>query len=177
MRSPAWMNQGASLVPAILAGAWDSSNVLDRAIVEQIAGGTSYSLIERLARSASGDADPPFDLVGAIWKVRAPMDAFVRVGRFIGAEDVTFLREAMLKVFGQLQSEPDPDAVVSFSSPNPTGYCEWLREGLATTLLLLAVWSEQSGDQPWPGDRPRIRKQVVERSSELETQTSDCWRV
>ena len=38
--NPAWMNKGLDLIPAILAGAWDASNSLDRAIVEQIAGGT-----------------------------------------------------------------------------------------------------------------------------------------
>ena len=50
----------------------------------------------------------------------------------------------MLKVFSQLQSQPDPDAFVSFSSAKPEGYSEWLRDGLATTLLLFAVWSEQA---------------------------------
>jgi hypothetical protein len=142
--NPAWIDQGSNLVHAILAGAWDSSNSLDRAILEQLAGGTSYAQIERFVRASSADADPAFDMVGAIWKVRAPMDAFVRVGRFIGASDVASLREAMLKVFGQLEIEPDPDSVVSFSSPNSTGYSEWLRDGLATTLLLLAVWSVQA---------------------------------
>lgn len=72
------------------------------------------------------------------------MDAFVRVGRLISSQDVALLRDVMLKVFGQLQTEPDPDAVVSFSSPNQTGYSEWLRDGLATTLVLLAVWSKQA---------------------------------
>jgi len=120
------------------------SNALDRAIVEALAGGTPCGQIEGRMRALSGDADPPFDLVGPIWKVRAPMEAFVRVGRLISAQDVALLREAMLKVFGQLQTEPDPDAVVSFSSPNQTGYSEWLRDGLATTLLLLAVWSMQT---------------------------------
>ena len=139
--NPAWMNKVLDLVPAILAGAWDASNSFDRAIVEQIAGGTSCSQVERDLRAFFSDADPPFDLVGTIWRVRAPMDAFVRAGRFISAQDVALLREAMLKVFGQLVSESDPDAVVSFTSPNPTGYSEWLRDGLATTLLLLAVWS------------------------------------
>ena len=95
-------------------------------------------------RALSGDADPPFDLVGPIWKVRAPMDAFVRVGGLIGAHDVALLREAMLEVFGHLPTDPDPDAVVGLSSPNATGHSEWLREGLATTLLLLAVWSTQA---------------------------------
>ena len=142
--NPAWMKEGPNLVPAILAGAWDSTNSLDRAIIEQIAGGTTYPQVERLVRASSGDADPSFDLVGAIWKVRAPMDAFVRVGRFIGAQDVVLLREAMLKVFSQLESQPDPDAFVSVSSAKPEGYSEWLRDGLATTLLLFAVWSEQA---------------------------------
>jgi hypothetical protein len=142
--NPTWINEGPNLVPAILAGAWDATNPHDCAIVEQIAGGTSYPQIERLVRTSSGHADPPFDRVGAIWKVRAPMDAIVRVGRFIGALDASLLREAMLKVFGQLQTEPDPDMVVSFSSPNPTGYSEWLRDGLTTTLLLFAVWSAQA---------------------------------
>ena len=72
------------------------------------------------------------------------MDAFVRVGPFIGAQDVALLREAMLEVFGQLQSQPDPDAFVNFSSPEPVGHSEWLRDGLTTTLLLFAVWSEQA---------------------------------
>ena len=139
--NPAWMNKGLDLIPAILAGAWDASNSLDRAIVEQIAGGTSCSQIERDLRAFFSDADPPFDLVGTIWRVRAPMDAFVRAGQFISAQNVALLREAMLKVFGQLEPDSDPDAVVRFTSPNPTGYSEWLRDGLATALLLLAVWS------------------------------------
>jgi hypothetical protein len=119
------MNKGLDLIPAILAGAWDASNSLDRAIVEQIAGGTSCSQIERDLRTFFSDADPPFDLVGTVWRVRAPMDAFVRAGRFISAQDVALLREAMLKVFGQLEPESDPNAVVRFTSPNPTGYSEW----------------------------------------------------
>ncbi len=86
------MNKGPELVPAILAGAWDASNSFDRAIVEQIAGGTSCSQIERDLRAFFSDPDPPFDLVGTIWRVRAPMDAFVRAGRFISDRDVALLR-------------------------------------------------------------------------------------
>ena len=52
------------------------------------------------------------------------------------------LHAAMLRVFSAIEPEPDPNDVVGFARPNPTGYSEWLREGLATTLLLLAVWSE-----------------------------------
>ena len=52
------------------------------------------------------------------------------------------LHAAMLRVFSAIEPEPDPNDVVGFTRPNPTGYSDWLREGLATTLLLFAVWSE-----------------------------------
>jgi hypothetical protein len=70
------------------------------------------------------------------------MDAFVRVGRLIGPQDAERLRAAMLTVFAEIEPEPRPDDVVSFTPSRPNGYSEWLRDGLATTLLLLALWSE-----------------------------------
>jgi hypothetical protein len=136
------LGKGQDLLPAILAGAWDSSNDLDRGIVEQIAGGVSCAEIERRIRAFRRDDDPPFDLEGTIWKVRAPMDAFVRVGPLVGQREADLLRAAMVTVFSAIEPEADPDEVVGFMRPNPTGYSDWLREGLATTLLLFAVWSD-----------------------------------
>ena len=142
---PGWVAKGQDLLPAILAGAWDTSNDFDREIVEQIAAGRSYADIEMRIRAFLRDGDPPFDLEGTVWKVRAPMDAFVRVGSFIGQQDVSLLRMAMLRVFSAIEPEPDPNDVVGFTRLNPTGYSDWLRDGLATTLLLFAVWSEPAG--------------------------------
>jgi hypothetical protein len=142
---PGWIHQkGQELVPAILAGAWDASNPFDQEIVQQIAGGVPYLQVESYARFFLRDADPPLDSEGTIWKVRAPMDAFVRIGHLIGPREAKYLRQAMLKVFAEIEPEPepDPDEIVSFSRANPTNYSEWLRDGLATTLLLFAVWSE-----------------------------------
>jgi len=140
---PAWVEKkGKELLPGILAGAWDSSNAQDREIVEQIAGGVSCMEVEGHARSFLRNADPPFDLEGSIWKVRAPMDAFVRVGPLIGPNEAELLRTAMLKVFAEIRREPGPDEIVNFSQPTATAYSEWLRDGLATTLLLFALWSE-----------------------------------
>jgi hypothetical protein len=138
---PAWLTEGASLLPAILAGAWDSSNSLDLGIVEKLAGGTPYSQIERSIRTFLRNSDPPFDLEGSVWKVRAPMDAFVRVGPLIGTEEAKLFREAMLAVFSKLDDPIDPDEIIG-STQTDSRYSDWLKDGLATTLLLLAVWSE-----------------------------------
>ncbi len=139
---PAWLSQGTELLPAILAGAWDASNELDRAVVEQIANQTPYRQLESRMRPFLRDADPPFDLEGMVWKVRAPMDAFMRVGHLIGTDEAALLRAAMLEVFGQLEPETNPDDIVQFTRATASGHSEWLREGLATTLLLLSCWSE-----------------------------------
>ena len=139
---PAWLARGQELLPAILAGAWDASNSLDREIIEIIADGLPYQQIEGRVRAFLPHADPPFDLEGTVWKVRAPMDAFVRVGQLISRHDTELLRTGMLRVFAQLEPEADTDEMVNLLRPKPPRYSEWLREGLATTLDLLAVWSE-----------------------------------
>ena len=66
---PGWVAKGQDLLPAILAGAWDTSNDLDREIVEQIATGRSYADVEMCIRAFLRDGDPPFDLEGTVWKV------------------------------------------------------------------------------------------------------------
>jgi len=139
---PAWLAKGVDLLPAILVGGWDASNNLDREIIEIIAGEVSYEQIESRIRAWLPSADAPFDLEGSVWKVRAPMDAFVRVGQLISRHDAELLRAGMLKVFGKIEPEIDPDEAVNWLRPKPPAYSEWLREGLATTLDLLAVWSD-----------------------------------
>jgi hypothetical protein len=142
---PLWLRQGMELLPAILAGAWDTTNEMDRAVIERIDGNSSCSEIEVRLRPFLRDADPPFDLEGSVWKVRAPMDAFIHVGPLIGSEQASRLRGAMLEVFSRVEPEADPDQVVSFTKRSPAGHSEWLRDGLALTFLLFAIWSRTAG--------------------------------
>jgi hypothetical protein len=137
---PAWVAGGAGLLPAILAGAWDTSNDRDRQIIEIIGGGVFYPQIESRVRAFLSQADPPFDLEGAVWKVRAPMDAFVHIGPLIGHHDAELLSKAMRIVFAEVDPEPDPHAIINLA--RSTGFSDWLREGLAMTLALLAVWGD-----------------------------------
>ncbi|WP_346295757.1 hypothetical protein LRC39_23025 [Rhodopseudomonas sp. P1] len=138
---PAWTQKGTQLLPAILAGAWDSSNPRDRDFVTRLAG-IDCSQLEAEVRTYLADADPPFDLEGSVWKVRAPMDAFIHVGRLLGAEQAERLRAVMVEVFSEVEPEPDPNALFSLSRKDSSLCSAWLREGLATTLLLLAAWGE-----------------------------------
>ena len=137
---PKWLEKGRSLLPAILAGGWDASNNSDKEIVEQITGGKSITELEAHARDFLRDEDPPLDMEGTIWKVRAPMDAFVRIGHLIGRQEAEWLVTALHTVFSEVEPEVDPNEPVAFSRASAGKHSEWLREGLATTLLLFAVW-------------------------------------
>jgi hypothetical protein len=139
---PAWTRRGDELLSAILAGAWDSTNSKDRDIVKRLAGGVECSQVEAKVRFHLNEVDPPFDLEGPVWKVRAPMDAFIHVGSLIGPEQAERLRSVMVEAFAEVEPEPDPDELFSLSRRGSSLCSDWLREGLATTLLLLAVWSE-----------------------------------
>jgi hypothetical protein len=139
---PTWEQNATDLAPAILAGAWDSSNARDRSVLEMIAPNWTSLELESQIRRHLGDSDPPFDLLGSIWKVRAPMDAFVRIGPVIDQGHAERLKAAMLEVFSATTPPPDPDAEIGRTSSTPAQHSTWLRDGLATTLLLFANWSE-----------------------------------
>ncbi len=139
---PAWKSQGAALLPAILAGAWSRENELDKTALATIANPTPYRDLEIGLRAHLSTAEPPVETIGALWAVRAPMDAFMWAGDLIGPDEAERLRAALIEVFGAVEPEPDPDAPFVFSPPSVSGHTEELREGLATTLLMLAVWGE-----------------------------------
>lgn len=139
---PAWERSATELAPAILAGAWDSSNAQDRRVLELIAPNQSALELQSQVRKHLGDPDAPVDVEGPIWKVRAPMDAFVRIGLVIDQGHAERLKAAMLEVFSTVAPPPDPDAEIGRTPTAPTQHSTWLRDGLATTLLLFANWSD-----------------------------------
>ena len=141
---PPGLSEAPSILSAILAGGWDSGNNDDKEVVRLLAGASDYLHLEGSLRKFLRDADPPFDREGTVWKVRAPMDAFIHVGHLIGHEHLDALRGAMSLVFSQIEAVPEPDDVVGFPRSPSLPHSEWLRDGLATTLLLLANWETQA---------------------------------
>ncbi|MBZ6379849.1 hypothetical protein B5C34_13555 [Pacificimonas flava] len=137
---PEWVEHAQLLLPAILAGGWDSTNPLDQAAVTALASTSSYTEYESKIRSFVEGADPALDREGTVYKVRAPMDAFVHAGRHIGREHLALLRPVLEKVFSAL--DPDPDEFFRFGAERAPQYSDWLRDGLANTLLLIAIWQD-----------------------------------
>lgn len=145
---PPWADGRRIFIPALLAGGWDAESPHDQAIVATLAGGVAYGAFEAELHPFERLQDPPIDREGSVWKVRAPVDAFVHLGHLISRDDLDRLRAAATEVFGEedpsldLSDEERPFAAMRNQRLR---HSEWLRDGLATTLLLIAVLHEEAG--------------------------------
>lgn len=142
---PEWLGQGMDLIPALLAGGWLETSEPDKGILARLASVHEYGEFESKLRSLTKLQDPPIDRVQDVWKLRASVDAFVYLGHLIGTDDLSRLKEAVTLVFSRTEDvSPKPEDLYQLSKGNPGGYSDWLRDGLATTLLQIAVLHDQA---------------------------------
>ncbi|MBI4205418.1 MAG: hypothetical protein HY527_10370 [Betaproteobacteria bacterium] len=145
---PEWVGTGRTLIPALLAGGWNGDAPQDQAIVTLLAEGLEYARYEAALQPLERQQDPPIDREANVWKVRAPVDAFLHLGYLIGRGDLQRLREAATKVFAEydpvldLSEDERPYAAIK---GKVLAHSEWLRDGLATVLLLIAVLHAEVG--------------------------------
>lgn len=144
---PQWHGQ-KTLVPALLAGAWNASSEQDRKIIQRLAGVENYHEYEDTLRAYAHAADPALEHEGEIWKLRAPVDAFAHLGHLIGKTDIERVRFVFVEVFKELDPsldlQPGEDLYAELQGKN-LKHSSWLRDGLATTCLLLAVLGDAAG--------------------------------
>ena len=86
--------------------------------------------------------DAPLESVDTVWAVRAPVDVFVSLANLLGPEHFIALGQVVEGVFAQINPasalaiEDRPFArMLGANMP----HFPWLREGLANTLLMIAV--------------------------------------
>ncbi|MDO9489629.1 MAG: hypothetical protein Q7J32_14740, partial [Sphingomonadaceae bacterium] len=142
--NPAWLAEGRALVPSLLAGGWNGASDDDRRIVGMLTADGDYTRLEEALRPLCRTQDAPIDLFGDVWQMRSPVDAFVHLGHLITRADLERLERAVTEVFGTIVPEQEEDEPFSLSGRQDAGYSSWVRTGLSTTLLHLAVLAEQA---------------------------------
>lgn len=141
---PAWAGD-TSLVPALLLGGWDAGSEHDREVARTIAGAETYDAFEAPLRKYLAQADSPLECVGDVWQLRAPVDAFAHMAHLIGKEQLDRLGQCIGAVFQErdpgldLEPRERPFAATRGAA---LGHSDWLRDGMATTLLLFAALEE-----------------------------------
>ncbi|WP_424139988.1 hypothetical protein [Roseomonas chloroacetimidivorans] len=146
--SPAWVATPDPLLPALLAGAWDASSHEDRATLARLAGVADYGEWEARVQPFLAMDDPPLENEDTIWKVRAPVDAFVLLGRHLGAGNFERLRLACLDVLGCLDANLDMVGAELMMAGRGVPHSDWLRDGLATALMMTATLHGSVGCGP-----------------------------
>ncbi len=136
---PKWHND-PKLVPMVLAGGWNAANEHDRTVVAKLCN-TSYEAVDAEARRLSSLADAPLDLEGSVWALRSATDAFTLLGCLVDTRTQERLREVCIEVFSERDRRlevPDEARPVIPTRGDDFRHSEWLRRGLARTLLLIS---------------------------------------
>lgn len=160
---PSW-HSNRVLIPALLAGAWDSASPGDCAIVTLLAGVAEYATYEASVREFLRSEDAPLEREGTVWAVRAPVDVFAHLAPLLGPEHLTLLNEAAKKAFSAL------DPVLSLAPEDRPfaqlrgairSHTSWLRDGLATSLLIIAAHGDKSGARLGGGTAQRLVNDII----------------
>lgn len=154
--TPEWVNHTncIALLPAVLAGAWSTTSEFDKSILNQLAGCTEYTHVEAPLRALTKLKDSPVDHIGDVWSLRSSVDAFVHLGHLLGEEHLKRFENAAKTVFSFIPPRPKADDLFQLNETEKTSYSTWLREGMATILLHMAVLHEQA-DFKIPGINPQ----------------------
>jgi len=138
-RPPAW-HRDSALVPFVLAGGWDARNEYDRAAMEKLCG-ASYDKVDAAARQFASVADPPIDLDGTVWTLRSATDAFILLGSLIDTASQQRMRDVCRDVLGERDltlEVPEAERPIIPIRGADFHYSEWIRRGLARSLLLIS---------------------------------------
>jgi len=135
---PAWVGQATALKPTLLAGGWSSDHPADCEVLKELGGYATYGALEGILMPTLGMPDRPVDRESDVWQVRAPVDAFYFYGRQLSDDDLTRLRDAIVKVFSMDPEQPSLEQEFNEAKAPPLDYSQWLRDGLALTLLVIA---------------------------------------
>jgi len=141
---PEWINSAESLLPALFAGAWISSSNADQRVLCALAKCAEYEVVEAPLRKLAKLKDPPVDHVGDVWTMRSSVDAFVNLGHLIGPEHLRQFSTAAKEIFSYIPPTPTKEELFRPPSERLDAHSNWLREGMMTTLLHMAVLHEQA---------------------------------
>lgn len=144
---PAWAakDTGKLLIPALLAGAWDSSYEGDRKVMERLSG-EPWKIFEARCPGWITVPDAPLRNAGTTWKLASPFDAWFRLVYLVSQSEL----DHFVQVAQEMLVETDPRFEMDSSERWYAGvrgktpqYSTWLRSGITETLLLLSMYGAQ----------------------------------
>lgn len=147
---PEWANRDgiSALLPIALLGQWNENVPGDLKLVEKLCGKT-YSDYVKILQGFILMSDSPIAHVGAIWRLKSPMDTMSYASAYLTSDDLANLKEICALLIG----DDDPDAEEKLVSD------EWkmwqfrqqfssdVKRGTYQSLILLSLINDESNSR------------------------------
>lgn len=146
---PEWAKADTArdIIPALLVGRWTEKKEEDKNIIGQLAG-KAYEDFSKKLSTWLHKSDTPILKIGEFWRLVSPIDAWFALAPFLTEADLQTFKTVALKVLGirnpALELEPKNRWLASIYGKKMI-YSETLREGVAQTLVLIAVFGDDTG--------------------------------
>lgn len=156
---PEWANRDgiSALLPVALLGQWNENVPGDLKLVEKLCGKT-YPDYVKILQGFILMSDSPIAHVGAIWRLKSPMDTMSYASAYLTSDDLANLKEICALLIG----DDDPDAEEKLVSD------EWkmwqfrqqfssdVKKGTYQSLILLSLINDESNSRSvWIDDLVR----------------------
>lgn len=172
LQRPAWAqpNEAHTVLPAMLAGAWNESQEEDREILAALAG-HPYDQVARELTRWWNQPDPPVRRVGTAWILVDKEDAWRLLAQSLTTDDLRRLREAVFRVVGAIDPALDLPVEERWTGNilgRTRSHSSLLREGLADTLALLGARTTRlplAGGSSGQSYAARIVHELLERAN------------
>jgi hypothetical protein len=144
--NPEWSRTPTpALLAAMLVGEWDSSNIHDQQILEQLSG-VAYADLERTLIELKQLKDPPLRQRGRDWMIAVKPDAWMLLSPFITRhllEQFRVVVSAVFEVVDPALEPPKNQRILASLLKKVIPHSYKLRSGLADTLAVMGAYSEQ----------------------------------
>jgi len=146
-KQPEWakLDKARGFLAALLVGKWNEYKQGDKEIVSEIAK-LSYDTFIAFLKEWLYKPDSPILKIGETWRLTSPLDAFLALSPFLTSSDFNNFKNVSLKVLKEidpsLELEPEKRWMASVYG-KISKYSKELREGIAQTLVLIAVFGDK----------------------------------
>lgn len=143
---PEWANSDgiSALLPIILLGQWNENVPGDLVLVEKLYGKT-YSEYAKILQGFKLMSDSPLVCIGAVWRLKSPMDAMSYASAYLTAGDLEKLKE----ICELLIADDDPEAEDKITSDEwkmwqfKQQFSSNVKKGAYQSLILLSLMNDE----------------------------------
>ncbi|WCN36480.1 hypothetical protein [Aneurinibacillus uraniidurans] len=141
IRQPLWARpiEARSLIPLLLAGAWNETKDGDKEALIELAQSSYNDLTELLVRWAN-ESDPPIRRIGHAWYIISKEDAWSLLIRYVTPADIEKFRTVALKVLSTIDPKfdlPNEKQWIAGAIGHSSNYSGLFIKNIADTLAFM----------------------------------------